>query len=191
MGARMKQWLLGAAIGFFGFVGLVFADAKPSSYALVGKGRIGRYSWVSWLERPEGRRPARDATCISIATREPASGGSESGETYECVHVRPEVPIYQAVSNDAAGRRRRTVVVMLFDPSARRVDLELRQRGRMAQRSITLRRVSERKARQVGIEPIAYWSHGFAGSVCIGRMVVYGPGDSELSDSGPEPCRAP
>lgn len=183
--------LVGVLVPLVGFValgGLVFAQAASPPYALVGKGGIGQYKWVSWLERSEARQPQRDVTCISIATEEPSRGGAEGSETYECVRVRPDVPATQAISNDSPGRRRRTVVIMLFAPSARRLELDL---GALGHRSIKLRRISDSKARHVGIEPVGYWSHAFKGHFCMGRFSVYDGLGVKLSDTGSVPCTAP
>lgn len=168
--------------------GIVLAQAAPSTYAWVGKGRVGQYAWEGWLERPEARKPQGSVTCVSIATEEPSFRGPDSGEIYECGQVSPDLSIFQAISNDAPGRKRRTVVVMIFDPSARRINVDLGARG---QRSIALRRISDSKAKEVGIEPVAYWSHAFAGTVCMGRFVVYDSSGEQLSDTGPTPCIAP
>lgn len=184
----MRKLVLVTLVGLGVLGGIVFAQAAPFTYAWVGKGKVGRYAWESWLERSEARRPQRDVTCVSIATEEPSFQGRESGETYECGKVNPDFPIVQAVSNDAPGRKRRTVVVMIFDPSARRMDLDL---GALGQRNIKLRRVSDSRARQVGIEPVAYWSHAFAGVVCVGRLAVYDSSGGLISDTGPAPCKAP
>ncbi len=188
MSFRIRQVALAALVALGALGGIVFAQAAPSTYALVGKGRIGRYAWESWLEKSEARRPQRGVTCISIATEEPSFQGRESGEAYECDQVSSGLPIIQAVSNDAPGRKRRTVIVMIFDPSARRLDLDL---GALGQRSVKLRRVSDSKARQVGIEPVAYWSHAFAGVVCMGRLAVYDSSGGLISDTGPTVCKAP
>ncbi len=188
MHSRKRHLTLIVVIGLVVVGSLVVAQAAPSRYVLVGEGRIGRYSWASWLERSEARVRHRDVMCISIATEEPSPRGRESGETYECDRARPSFPIVQAVSNDLPGRKRRTVVVIIFDPSARRMDLDL---GVLGHRTIKLRRLSDSKARQIGIEPVAYWSHAFAGVVCMGRLVVFDGSGEQLSDTGPTPCRAP
>jgi hypothetical protein len=185
---QIRRIISVVVIGLVAVGSLVWAQAASPPYALVGEGRIGRYTWASWLEGSEAHRRQKDVICISIATEEPSSRGRESGETYECDQVGPDLPNVQAVSNDLSGRRRRTVVVIVFDPSARRIDLDL---GGLGNRIIKLRRVSDSKARQVGIEPVAYWSHAFAGVVCMGRLVVFDGSGVRLSDTGPTPCRAP
>jgi hypothetical protein len=188
MTSRMRQVALAAMVCLGVLGGPAFAHTEPSTYALVGQGGIGRYKWASWVERSETRKPQRDVTCISIATEEPSPRGGESGETYECSRVSPGVPVIQAVSNDAPGRKRRTVIVIIFDPSARRMVLNL---GALGRRSVKLRRVSDSKARQVGIKPAAYWSHAFAGIICMGRLAVYDRSGGLISDTGPTLCRAP
>lgn len=172
--------------------GLAFAKASSSSpYVSVGHGRIGRYKWLGWLESSETPGLAKDVVCIAIETEAPSIKGSESGETHECGHVRSDSPIFQAVSNDARGRKRRTAVVMVFAPSARRMELEVGHHGRLSNRRIKLGRISDTRAKRAGIEAVGYWSHAFAGIVCIGRLTVYDGSNEQISDTGPTPCRSP
>jgi hypothetical protein len=159
------------------------ATGSTQRSVVLAHGRIGQFSWSSLLRRSVKPARGRGNPCIAVLTEESATG--EAGESYECGNIVPELPMVQSVAS-GSGRTRRTVLAAAFVGSARLLLLDLGNRG---QRKIRLRRLSETKARQIRIAPVAYWAHAFAGPFCLHEFSVYDGAGAQLSDSGPIPCR--
>lgn len=163
------------------------ALASPAEYARLGKGMIGHGSWEVWIEDTPRERAGPEAYCLSTFLSRPGRFDLRSAtESYECGRVSEEFPVVQT-SSDSSGKREHTVYAAVFSPKARTAMFNL---GRLGRRKVNLKRLSATKAAKVGIEPVAYWTHGFVGHTCLHRLVVFDAQGDQLSDSGPLFCES-
>jgi hypothetical protein len=164
-------------------VGTAYAfDQDDSRRVVIGNGQIGRGSWLVLLEAAP---KAHNGFCETmLLTRPEKFGLGLIGESYECEPVSPEFPVVKSIG-DGSGSKVHAVFAIIFDPSVRKAVLNFGARGRY---DVTLKRVSLAKAEDVGIPPVAYWTHGFAGHVCLRRLIAYDETGAKLSDSGHLAC---
>ncbi len=159
----------------------VAADARQGSGAghfVLGEGTNHGLHWVSSIRA--GTTSAE--TCVSISTER----GKRIGELQQCAEVTASSPLLEIVPTGPPGVLRRTVVVGVFIPGARRLKVDLGGAGR---RTIYLQGISSSKAKSIGIQPVAYWAKVFRGPFCLRRVSAYNAGGKKLSDSGVLRCR--
>lgn len=161
-----------------------FAGAHQRSstaHFVLGEGRSDGLYWTSSIRAP-ARISDPSEPCISISTER----GRKLGELQQCAVINSGNPLLEIVPTGPPGRLRRTVVVAAFVAVARRLYVDL---GRAGHRTVHLRRVSDAKAKQIGIRPIAYWAQAFVGHFCLHRVSAYNALGEQLSDSGPLRCQ--
>lgn len=171
------------SIGLCCFLGssALSADAatrSDSEFLRIGRGRLNAAEWISTLTKWHNKRVGPQGVCVStaLATR---ADGIDIREAFECDTVREDTPFVQFISGRSENGPR-SVVSMIFTQVARKVVVDL---GKSDGSAIKLRRLSKSKADQLGIEQIGYWTHAFAGPVCIQEITVYnGLGDVLSSD---------
>lgn len=169
---RPKIASLIISVALVGFAGAAIATANVENedYAKLGSGSMGNFFWESWVEAsPKG------ALCVAIQTSEPTA----IDETLDCGGLSPS-GVVLTISNGKKGRKERTVVVLVAPGSARRVTVDLGSRG---VQTMKLKRLSDAKAKDIGVAPVAYWARGFAGPFCLGKIVVYDSSGQKLSES--------
>ena len=86
---------------------------------------------------------------------------------------------------DSAGQTHR-VIAILLSPDTQRLFVNVA--GVKLRRTISVSQISQEKAEQIDISPIAFWIRGFAGKVCLRRLISYNAVGVMLSDSGHLGC---
>jgi hypothetical protein len=155
------------------------APSHPESAprVVLGKGQSHKFAWESFAKTPKKLRAARK-TCVWIVTAEVIAHIVERTEPHECVRVSVHRGLVQEVSSSVSGRKKRTVVSMVFAPTAQRLVLKLV--GKQP-RSITLNQLKEPKATALGMQAIAYWASSFGGPFCLESYTVYDSAGQELT----------
>jgi hypothetical protein len=160
-------------------VGIAKTSHPESAPRLVmGKGESHNFAWESFAKTPKKLRAAKK-TCVWIVTAEVIAHTLERTEPHECVRVSVHRGLFQEVSSSVSGRKARTVLSMVFAPTAQRLVLKLA--GKQP-RSITLNQLKEPKAISLGMQPIAYWASSFGGPFCLESYTVYDSANQELTD---------
>jgi hypothetical protein len=163
-------------------VGTGVANGKRDASTRLGRGHAGRDIWIATLQPSFAGREGQKGVCLSVTLGGPDSGNDYS-EAFECKSVTRDEPLIESINESiSAGgvHRERSVFAALFTPEARKAVVRF-NKGRASQ--IQLRWVSKQKARQIGVQPIAYWIHGYAGPVCLKRITVYDGAGVVLSNS--------
>ncbi|HET8861918.1 MAG TPA: hypothetical protein VFM94_01550 [Solirubrobacterales bacterium] len=169
-----------AGVWCFLMLSTATGDAAGRSYdgfMRIGGGRLNAAEWTSTLTKWHKERTGPQGVCVStvLATKD---DGVDIREAFECDVVRDDGPFMQFVSGRSENGPR-SVVSVIFTQAARRVVIDL---GKGDGSTIKLRRLSKSKASQLGIAQVGYWTHAFAGPVCIQRITVYDGHGSMLSD---------
>lgn len=161
------------------------AGEAPASVQL-GDGHIGRYLWASRIEAPEDEsEQSQGVICLAIAFFEPTSAYTgEGSDVAQCDPLVDSVPMIEAFTGGKPGKRR-TAVAILFDGRATRLYLKLRgEKGR----TVRLRRLSEEELAPITSASLSYFTHGYAGQVCVQRLVAYGAAGGVIARSGRRAC---
>lgn len=161
------------------------SEADGTRYARLGAGSIGHFSWFSWIE--SSKSTGIGLPCLLIETEEPSRSSSTAvaNETYGCGRATDDAPLVEEISNDAAGKRRRTVLLMAFGENARRLEIDFADRG---VQTFNLKRLSDQRSSEIGVRPIAYWARAFGGPLCVRHITTYDGSGSKLSDGGATRC---
>jgi hypothetical protein len=153
--------------------------SRPQSVPrlVLGRGQSHNFAWESYAKTPKKLR-ASGKTCVWIVTAEIVGHILERTEPYECVKIGGHRGLFQEVSSRATGRKERTVLSMVFAPTAQR--LVLRLAGKQP-RSMALNQLKAPKATSLGMQPISYWAGAFYGPFCLEGYAVYDSTGQELT----------
>lgn len=153
------------------------SQAEGIPRVVLGQGHRHNFAWESYAKTPKKLR-ATGKTCVWIVTAEIVGHILERTEPYECVKISAHRGLFQEVSSSVSGRKARTVLSMVFAPTAQRLVLKLA--GKQP-RSMALSQLKESKATSLGMQPISYWAGAFYGPFCLEGYTVYDSTNQELT----------
>lgn len=159
-------------------VGSATTSQPESAPRLVlGQGQSHNFAWESFAKTPKKLRSTKK-TCVWIVVAEIVGHILERTEPYECVKISVHRGLFQEVSSSVSGRKARTVLSMVFAPTAQRLVLKLAGKR---PRSMALNQLKEPKATSLGMQPISYWAGAFHGPFCLEGYTVYDSANQELT----------
>jgi hypothetical protein len=145
------------------------AEEKPT--AELNHGTIGADQWWASLELPEDAQEREEGNvCVSIFFLEvwPEQERSEGSEVAQCGTLDTHDVLFQSSTVYHRSKRPHIAVAFLFDGSASRIVLKLKG---MPDRHISLRHLSPQPV--TGGKRVAYFARGYAGPVCVQRLIAY------------------
>lgn len=174
-----------ALIGLLSAFILLVPEAKASSTQEVslGQGMIGSSSWLAWLE-PNAQKEKPEAMCVGLLLRRPETAGSSISEVDECVTVGSQA-VFVASDSEGRGRKQRTVSAVIFGREVHSFRAYLTS-GEVVHRSV--KKIGATASRRLGIDNVGSWSRGFAGSLCIRRVIAYDDSHVAVADTGRMSC---
>lgn len=145
------------------------AEEKPT--AELNHGTIGADQWWATLELPEEAKEREEGNvCVSIFFLEvqPQQEEAEGNEVTQCGALDIHGVLFQSSTVYHRGKRPHVAVAFLFDGTANRIVLKLKGKP---DRHIKLRHLSAQPA--TGGKRVAYFARGYAGPVCVQRLIAY------------------
>lgn len=179
--------ITGIAIAVFGVsnafsVPTLFNVEPAKSHVIVKQGTLAGYKWWVTTHREDGhsagRRPCLD---VSIG-RKPVRLGDVPINSI-CGAVEPIPNVIGVSAGPMVGER--SVFAMAFGLRARRAVVDLGPRGR---RSLSLVKLSDKRAQDARIEPFRFAVIALAGPFCVRRIMTYDHRGAKVSDGGPTGC---
>jgi hypothetical protein len=157
--------------------------ASPPKAAL-GGGRVGPLKWsASTFSAAVSRSSHRPCLQLDTSLVHPEDLEIPVDEV-ACGPVQP-IPLNIAVF-DGLERPAVTFLIMAFPRKAASVSLYFK--GRMRDRTISLKLLSPAKARKTGLAPFRYFSLAFSGPSCLSRYVTHSRSGSVLLDGEHMAC---
>ena len=180
-----QRLALVALIGLLGSFTLLVtaAPASPMQEVSLGQGKIGSSSWYAWLE-PNAKKAKPEAMCVGLLLSRPETAGSAISEVDECVTVGPQA-MFPASESTERKHKQRTISAVIFGPEIHSFRAYLTS-GEIVHRSV--KRIGTTEAGRLGIDNVGFWVRGFAGTLCIRRVVAYDYSHVTVSDTGRLPC---
>lgn len=172
----LKRFLVVVGLSAF-FVAIYcgLGTASSPSYTLIGKGGFGSTKWYAFLERPPRGEEIRSGMCLSVVL-----DAHPISETYECGTVTAGNPWLEE-DTGGQGKSAVRVYVAIFSPDTRKVAFTVKGH---ASRKEKIRRLSDAKARELGIPAVGYLTLAVPKRRCVQRIVSFGSSGAVLSDTG-------
>lgn len=183
----LKQFRVAVLVGGAAAFVILGAATIPGAYGaaskevVVGQGSIGASKWIAWLH-PNARRPSKEHVCTGIVLKRPEA--SAISESDECATVGDHDAILTLISG-GSGKKKRTVIAVVFGPEIASFHAYLRFGGVVKK---PVNRIGAGAAHRLGIEDVGVWTRGFAGGLCLRRLVAYNARGAIVNDSGRLSC---
>jgi hypothetical protein len=168
-----------AVLTFGAFNASGMASEQP--YHVLQRGKTGSSEWLTWVDRGSRKKVGSAHVCLGLALLIQGKDGLSQSESHECNAVLAAEPVVRSMESDSAGKTL-GVIAILLSPNTRRLFVNIG--GIKPRRTVSVKRISQEKAKRIGISPIAFWVHGLAGKTCLRRIISYDAAGVILSDSG-------